>query len=633
MALNKYSFRAGVVRDGTQYTAGISYYDVDKVRFKNGRAQQIGGWSKFADEAFFGICRSIYEWTAKDGTRYFSFGTTSKFYVARGGEYLDATPVDVAVSSGITFTAVHPAIAAYPLVLVNHTAHGRVAGDFVVFSGAVTLGDAITADVLNKYNGHRVFGPGPVPANEYYIIPSDVDWNEVEPTAGDVGTGGGSVTADYLLQTGVDSFVSGTGWGSGGWSSGVWGSVTPLSFLNQLRLYSQESFGDDLIINPRGGDVFFWNESDGYDVTNPNRAKSLSDASYASVALSVPVKCLQIIVSEVDRHVIALGCNPIGSTDIDPLLVRWSDEENVFDWQPVITNSAGGTVLSTGSYIVGGIRTRQEILIFTDKSIHSMQFGGEFVFSFSTIAENVTLISPKGGVAVGDAVYFMDRDAFYVYRGAIEPLPCDVSDYVFDNLNKGQNFKTYATHNPDFEEVTWFYAVGSGATEVTNYVIYNYRENHWSIGTMGRGAWHNAPSWTNPVATSTIPEALVAPVNYAYDHEVGYDADGEEMGAYIESGGIELGQGEHYQMISRFIPDLRVAGSDDMMSITLTINGRDFPFDNFVAKDTATIDNTSNQLHVRARTREASIRMDFGGTGYKWTLGDFRFDLRPDGRR
>lgn len=338
------------------------------------------------------------------------------------------------------------------------------------------------------------------------------------------------------------------------------------------------------------------------------------------------------MVSDIDRHVICFGSNPIGGTTLDPLLVRWSDQENAANWTPTATNSAGGQVLSTGTEIVGAVKTRQEILIFTDEGIQSMRFvGAPFIYSFTPVAENVSMISPNAAIAAADSVFFMDREGFYVYRGSVQRLPCSVLDHVFNGVQFDQRHKIFALSNPDDSEVTWFYPVGDPSADVTNYVTFNYQENNWSIGTLDRGAYIHAPTKEYPIAASN--DLVNLDTNYLYIHEFGHDADGEPLNAFVESGGIGIADGDQFVHVSRIVPDFTFRGAQSSADITITLKGRDFPLSTETTLSTSSVSNTTGQAFVRARTREMLVRVESGGTGYGWTLGDLRFDIRTDGRR
>jgi hypothetical protein len=613
--LVKYKFAPGVNKEGTEYTADSGWYDSDKIRFRKGRPEQIGGWEKFSPDTFFGICRSLHDWKAAAATDYLGFGTTVKYYINKGTAYYDVTPIRETTSAGdVTFSASN----GDATLTVADTSHGAQTGDFVTFSGAVSLGGNITAAVLNQEYQLTV-----VNGNSYTIEAKDTGGSEVLANSSDTGNGGSSVVGTYQINAGLDTFVPSTGYGAGTWGSASWGGSTTISSSNQLRLYSEDTFGDDLIINPRGGDIYYWDESSGLTT----RAATLASNG---AAVNCPVKALQVIVSDTDRHVIAFGTNAIGSTALDPLFIRWSDQENPFDWTPTATNTSGGVSLPAGSFIMGAVKTRQEILIFTDSSIHSMRFSGSpFTYQFSLISEAFSMISPKAAISAGEVVYFMDRGGFYFYNGSIQRITCSVLDYVFSNINESEIFKVFATISLDFSEVTWFYPIGSGNSECTNYVTYNFKEDSWSVGTLDRGAWIPANTRNWPIAADNTS----ANEHYLYFHERGFDADGEAMNSYIESGGIELGDGEQFMFMSRMIPDFEFKGAEGLASMAITVKGKDYPLENAQTLSSSTVTSSTTQTFIRARARETIVRIQSTGTGYGWTLGDLRFDVRSDGRR
>ena len=616
MALTKIQFAPGVNKEGTAYTADAGWFDSDKVRFRKGRPEKIGGWRKFTESSFLGICRSIHDWSSLESIKYIGLGTNLKFYVTEGSTFNDVTPIRQTTAAGdVTFAASNGS----STITVTDTAHGAVVNDFVTFSGAVTLGGNITATVLNQE-----YQIATVPTvNTYTIEAKDADGAAVLANSSDTGNGGSSVVGTYQINTGLNTFVSGSGWGAGSWGSGTWGSSSSVTASGQLRLWNQDNFGEDLIFNVRGGGIYYWDESSGTGTRGVN-ITSLSGASNA------PTVALQVMVSDTDQHVIAFGVNPIGSSNIDPLFVRFSDQENAADWTPTATNSAGGVRINSGSEIIGAVQTRQEILIWTDVSLHSMRFiGAPFIFEFTRLSSDVSMISPNAAVNARGVVYFMDRRNFYVYNGAVQPLPCSVKEFVFDNLNQDQAFKVFAAENNDYNEVTWFYPIGENGTEVTNYVTYNYEENLWSVGTLSRGAWVGGTTRQYPLATTAIDGGN----NYLYEHEVGHDADGQAMTAYIESGDLELAEGEFFMFMNRIIPDFTFLGNQSTASTDITIKGSDFPLETATTLSTSTITPSSTQSYVRNRARHSIVRVESSGSGYGWRLGDLRFDMRPDGRR
>ena len=617
MPLTKLQFQPGINREGTEYSADAGWYDADKVRFRKGRPEKIGGWEKYSVSSFLGVCRSLEDWVVTDGVAYIGLGTHLKFYVNEGSSFYDVTPIRATTSAGdVTFAATNGS----STITVTDSSHGAVVNDFVTFSDAESLGGVVIAAVLNQeYQVASV-----VNANSYTITAKDTSGDTVTANGSDSGNGGSSVVGAYQINTGLTNYVQGVGWGSDTWGASTFGSASSLSASGQLRLYSQDVFGDDLVFNVRAGGVYYWDESAG----TSTRGTALSAVSGASDA---PTIALQVMMSDVDKHVICFGVNPIGSSTIDTLHVRWSDSESAADWTPTAINSAGGVTLSTGSTIIGALKTRQEILIWTDAGIHSMRFiGSPFIFQFSVVNEGISMISPKAAINAGGAVYFMDRGGFYVYNGSVQRIPCSVLDHVFSNINIDQSFKVFSSTNADHNEVTWFYPIGSNETDNTNYVTYNYMEQLWTIGTMVRGAWIEANSKNYPIASSVITSS---DNNYIYIQERGHDADGSAMTAYIESGDVEMGDGERYMLLSKLIPDFTFKGNTDDASMDVIIKGKDFPLEDTTTLSTSTVTSTTKQAFLRARTRSSAFRIESSESGYGWRLGDLRFDMRPDGRR
>jgi hypothetical protein len=618
MTLAKVQFAPGVNKEGTEYTADAGWFDSDKIRFRQGRVEKIGGWTKYSDQSFLGVCRSLHHWSSLESISYLGIGTNLKFYIAEGSGYTDVTPIRLTSGAGdATFAATNGS----STITVTENAHGAVVNDFVTFSDAASLGGNIIASVLNQE-----YQIASVPTtNTFTIVAKDTSGATVTANASDSGNGGSSTVATYQINTGLNTFVQGTGWGAGTWGSGTWGSSSSVSADGQLRLFSQDNFGEDLIFNIRGGGIFYWDESSGTGARAVN-ATTLGGAS------NVPTVALQVLVSDIDQHVIAFGTNPIGSSNIDPLFIRFSDQENAADWTPTATNTAGGVRINSGSQIVGAVQTRQEILVFTDVSLHSMRFvGAPFTFQFATLSTDISMISPNAAVNARGSVYFMDSGGFYVYNGSVQPLPCSVKEHVFSNLNKGQAFKVFAAENNDFSEVIWFYPVGEGDTEITNYVSYNYAENLWAVGTLDRGTWMGTSKNSNPIASSV--NTGVTDANYLYNQETGFDDDGSAMTAFVESGDLEIAEGDRFMMISRIIPDFRFSGATDAASIDFTIKGSNFPLETPTTQATATVTPSTTQSNIRTRARHAVVRVESTGSGFGWRLGDLRFDMRQDGRR
>ena len=618
MPLQKIQFAAGISKEGTDYTADQGWTDSDKIRFRKGRPEKIGGWAKFSTNTFQGVCRSLLTWASLGATKHTGVGTNLKFYITEGIKFYDVTPIRATTSAGdVTFSASNGS----STITITDTSHGANANDFVTFSDAATLGGTIVAGVLNQE--YQIVSI--LTVNTYTIVAKDTSGDTVTANASDSGNGGSSTVGAYQINTGLNTFVQSTGWGVNTWGSGGFGSVSAITPGSQLRLFSQDNFGEDLLFNVRGGGVYYSDLSAGL----ASRAVDISDASLGGS--NPPTAALQILVSDIDKHVIAFGTNPIGSSILDPLFIRFSDQGSLTDWTPTATNTAGGVRINSGSLIVGAVQTRQEILVFTDESLHSMRFvGGPFVFDFSTLSTDVSMVSPRAAINARGSVYFMDEGGFNVYNGSVQPLPCSVKDYVFSNLNVGQSYKVFAAENSAYSEVTWYYPIGTGDTEITNYVTYNYEENLWSVGTLDRGAWFDSGMGDSPIATG-VDTDTAATYNYLYSHETGFDADGSAMTAYVESGDLEIGDGEGFMFMSKVIPDFAFDGTDP--SVSITVKGRDYPLQDVTTLSSVTVNQSTTESYLRARARHPVIRVESTGSGYGWRLGTLRFQIRQDGRR
>jgi hypothetical protein len=615
MPLQKIQFAPGVDKEGTEYTADSGWFDSDKIRFRKGRPEKIGGWSKLNTTAFLGMCRSLFAWATIERAKYIGAGTSLKFYIIEGVSPNDITPLRNTTSAGdVTFAATNGS----STLTVTDTGHGAVKNDFVTFSDAATLGGNITAAVLNQE--YQVVSVSS--ANAFTITAKDTDGSTVTANSSDSGNGGSSTVGAYQINTGLSDYVSATGWGANPWGDNTWGSGAALSVSGQLRLYSQDNFGEDLVFNVRNGGIYYWDQSGGLN----SRGVDITSLGGAS---NCPTIAAQVLVSDNDQHVIAFGANTLGSATQDALLVRWSDQESITDWTPTATNTAGGVRINSGSEIVGAIQTRQEILIWTDVSVHSMRFiGAPFIFQFTTISSDVSMISPKAAVNARGNVYFMDQTGFYVYNGAVQQIPCSVQEYVLTNIDMSQSFKVFAAENNAFSEIIWFYPKTGSGGEISDYVSFNYNENLWAVGTLARGAWLDSGVLSGPIASSVITST---DDNYVYNHEVGHDDDGSAMTAYIESGDLEIGDGNNFMMIDRVLPDFSFSGNS--AEITMTIKGSNYPLETPSSLATATITESTTQANIRARARHTVLRIESSSAGYGWRLGGFRFGMRQDGRR
>ena len=627
MPLQKFIFNPGINKEGTAYTAENGWFDGNLVRFRKGFPEKIGGWAKNSLNAYQGTGRKLHAWVNLQGTRFLGIGTRLKLYIQEGDAFYDVTPLRLTTSAGdVTFSASNGS----STITATDTNHGAVAGDFVTFSGAATLGGLVTAAVLNQeYEVATVTS-----ANAYTFTAKDTSGTTVTANASDSGNGGSSVVGAYQINIGLDTFVSGSGYGSGTWGSGTFGSVSALSASSQLRLWSIDNFGEDMVSCVRAGGIFLWDNSDTVSV----RAKALEDVTNANLP---PTLGLQILVSAVDRHVLVLGSDPISgptrSNVLDPLLISWCDQENILEWEPKSTNTAGNLRLSSGSQIIGGLRARQETLIWTDTALYSLQFiGAPLTFGVNLVNEGVGLIGPNAAVNSPSGVFWMDRKGFYVYNGSVQPVECSVHSYVFDDINEAQNFQFFGLLNRQFNEVGWFYN-SSDSDLPDRYVTYNYVDKVWAIGKLARTAWLDEGVENNPRAAGEASSSY-----YIYDHESGNDADGSPMtDVYIESADFDIGEGENFQFVRRMIPDVSFTGTGGSgQQINTVLKTRNYPGDSLATDSTTAFTATTTKIDMRARARQAVVRFESDddasegiqlGVGFR--VGGTRLDIRPNGRR
>jgi hypothetical protein len=623
MPLTKLQFRPGIVRELTDYTNEGGWYDCDKVRFRMGVPEKIGGWERLSANQFLGSARAIKAFVSLDGTEFNAFGTNLKYYIEQGGVFQDITPLRRTTAAGdVTFSATD----GLSQILVNDVGHGAVINDFVTFSGAASLGGNITAERLNTE--HQITS---IVSSDAYTV------QIVEANASDTGNGGASVVGEYQINVGLDNAVGGSGWSAGTWGRGAWGSATGiLQISDRLRLWSHDNFGEDLLLVVRDGGIFYWDKSSSYILPNYARAVALSDLPAADA--TTPTIAKDIIVSDRDRHVIVFGCDPENNIGVqDPLLIRFSDQENPSVWQSLPTNTAGDLRIGSGSEIVTAVETRQQILVFTDVSLHAMQFlGPPFTFGITQISENITIMGPNAVKAADDLVFWMGLEDFYVYSGQIQKLDCTVRSYVFDDFNDVQAEKVFAGLNSSFNEIWWFYC-SANSDEINRYVTFNYKQNIWFYGSLSRTAWIDRGINSFPLSAATDGRA--------YFHEVGTD-DGENnapIESYIESSSMDIGDGDNYGFIRRVLPDITFSGSTvNAPMAEFTLMTKNFP--GGAINDTSVnqgvtrtavlpVEEYTNQLHVRLRGRSFMLKISSDGLGVKWRLGSPRIDLRPDGRR
>lgn len=620
MALTKLVFRPGINRETTDYANEGGWWDCNLVRFRAGKPETVGGWTQYTRAAMLGTCRAIFPWRALSGTIYVGLGTSEKYYISEGSAPKDITPLRVTTAAGdVTFAATNGSA----IITVADTAHGAVLGDFVTYSGAVSLGGVVTATVLNKeYEITSI-----VNSNSYQITLA------VTANASDTGNGGASVIGAYQINVGLNTGTSGTGWGTGPWSRGTWNSGYSTSGSAEgLRLWSHDNFGEDLVMCVRDGGVYYWDTSAG----TGTRAVPLSALAGAQATPSV---ARIVIVSEIDRHVLVFGCDQEGNPGVqDPLTIRFSDQESAAEWRSLATTTAGELQIGTGSGIIAAVQTKQQIIVFTDISVHAMQYiGAPFTFGIQEVSSAISIASQNAAVPVGDMVFWMGVGQFYVYNGAVQQLPCTVKEYVFNDINVAQIQKIYGGNNTAFAEVWWFYP-SADSTENDRYVIYNYEQQVWYYGELDRTAWKDRGLLNFPLAA--------APDGYVYYQENGLN-DGSvnppvALAPYIESSTLGFGGGDQFMFVTRVIPDLTFRNSTAPdATATLTLKARNFPGGAYFGTDADPIVKTAslpveeftNELFVRIRGRSISMRIESSQTNTAWRLGDPRIDTRTDGRK
>jgi len=642
MPLTKLQFRPGINRETTSYSNEGGWFDSDKTRFRFGFPEKIGGWVRYAINAYLGSARALHPWVTLSGSQFLGVGTHLKYYVNEGGAFHDVTPIRATTTNGIVFAATNGS----STITATDSSHGATADDFVTLSGAVSLGGVITAGVLNQEyqvitvpNENTFTFAARKAGTSISSITTTEGLNPIPVAANssDSGNGGSAADAAYQATVGLNSSVTGNGWNAGPYSRGTWNSATDLSVDGAtLRIWSHDNFGEDLIFNARDAGIYYWNSSDGVTA----RAVSLDSLVGSNQAPTIAKK---VLVSDRDRHIIAFGCDPSGSGlgTQDPLLIRFGSQESLTDWQSSATNTAGDLRLGSGSEIVTAIETRQQILVFTDESLHAMQFlGPPFTFGINAISENVTIAGPLAAIAVEDMVFWMGKQEFYTYGGGVQRLPCTVRDYVFNDFNELQIQKVTASTNTSFSEVWWFYPSANSA-ENDKYVVYNYQQKIWYYGNLARTAWLDRGIESNPVAAGTD--------HYLYTHESGLDDGSTEpvsaIPAYIESSQFDMGEGDHFTFINRLIPDLTFRDSTATSpKATFTIKTRNYPGGTYLqsqagsvaqsAVGTSTVvEQFTDEVNLRLRGRSFALRVDSADEGVAWRLGSPRVDVKPDGRR
>lgn len=685
MPLKKILFKPGVNKENTRYTNENGWYVSDKVRFRQGTPEKIGGWAQISTNTFLGVCRSLWNWVTLSYLNLMGVGTNLKYYIESGGSYNDITPIRTTTTLGANpFTG-----NGTTTVVVTATAHGAIDGDFVTFSGVTgTYASLLNAEFQINY----------INSNSYSITTSSV------VAAG--ATGGSAVSAQYQINTGPAIQTPLTGWGAGAWGSGSWG--IGVTSADSLRIWSANNWGEDLIFGPRGGPIYYWDATGGlgvrgvdvntlggtvtFTIATPcvatfsvllaegtavqfsttgalptgltagttyylrnvdgatanlsatptgaiiDTSGSQSGVHSVSLLVDVPTKQNYIFVSDTSRFVLLFGTTDYGSAVLDPMLIRWGNQESVVDWVPSTLNQAGSVRLSHGSEIITAIQTRQEIVVFTDSSLYSLQYvGAPIVWASQLLGDNISIVSQNAAVVASGRVFWMGVDKFYVYDGRVQTLRCDLRRHVFSNINSSQYQQVFSGTSEGFNEVWWFYP-SSGSTAVDSYVVYNYAEDVWYYGTMGRTAWIDSGLRDYPIA-ATYSYNLVNHEQGIDDNETGTT---QPIEAYIESAEFDIDDGQNFGFVWRMVPDLTFQGSTaSTPQVTMTMygmNGSGSGFNTEASKNvsqtsTATIEQFTNIIYTRIRGRQMIVKIRSDGLGTTWQLGAPRIDIRPDGRR
>lgn len=622
MPLKKLTLKAGVNRENTRYTNENGYYVSNNVRFRQGTPEKIGGWTRISANYFLGVCRSLWNWVTLGGANILGVGTNLKFYLEYGGAYYDITPLRVTPPTTINNNPF--AGDGTTTVTVTDTAHGALTGDFVTFSGATGTYDTI-------FNAE--FQVTVLTTDSYTITTSSAI------AAGSYG--GAAVVAAYQIHVGAAFATPIVGWGAGAWGFGTWGNGGGSSDI-PIRLWSQANFGENLVFGYRGGPLYYWDNTSGI-TTRGVLVSSLAGAS------DVPLIQNYLMVSDASRFVFAFGTNDYGSSTQNPMLLRWSAQESVTDWTPAVTNQAGSLLLSHGSKIVTAVQTRQEIVVFTDSSIYSLQYQGPpVIWSSQLLGDNISIVGPNAATIASGVIYFMGVDKFYKYDGRLQTLRCDLRKFIFEDINLLQQDQFFASTNEGFNEV-WFFYCSANATEIDRYAVYNYFENNgegvWYYGNMARTAWLDSGLRNYPMAATTVN-------NIVY-HELGNDDNTTEttlpINAVIETAEFDIDDGDHFGFVWRILPDITFVGSDSVENpqVTMTLipmqnsgSGANVPqsvgstsYATIQRIATAPIEEFTGQVYVRVRGRQMILKIESNQIGCAWQLGSPRIDIKQDGRR
>lgn len=646
MPFIKLQFKPGVNRDQTNYSGEGGWWDIDKVRFFSGFPQKLGGWRAYTFTPILGTCRQMWGWITTFSDNFLALGTNQKAYIESGGNLNDITPLLETTAAGdVTFAAT----AGSSVITVTDAGFLSSAGSYVTFSGVNANGLGVGGNITQSVLQQNYQIASVINGNSYTIIAKNpTTGSPVVANASDSGNGGATVVGAYEILTGNPGGTYGYGWGAGGWSRGGWGSGATQPIVLPQRDWWFDNFDNDLVMNIRNGAIYYWERGslENSDVSLAVRAKllsefvsALSNPDYDPDA--VPAQAMQVLVSQNDKHLLAFGAVPYGSTnpdDFDPLLIRWASQDDPLQWTPRPTNSAGSLRVSRGSRIVRALVTRQEILVWTESHLFSLQFlGTTDVFGLQEYADNISIISPRAVASANNVTYWMGQDKFYAYSGRIETLPCTVRQYVFEDLNFDQVAQIICGTNEGFNEIWWFYPSSESITN-DRYVVFNHLEKVWYYGELPRTAWLDSPLRTYPQAIATDLDSQQGTI---YNHEYGVDADNAPMEAFIQSNDFDLDNGDHFVLTKRIIPDVGFSGSESQNpEVTLGIRSRNFPGSPLNASNddtarviTTAVNSYTPQVFIRTRARQMSLRVSSDTLGTQWQLGTPRLDGRPDGER
>ena len=645
MSFLKLNFKPGINRDTTNYSGEGGWWDGDKIRFFSGFPQKLGGWQKTTSETFVGVCRQVWNWVTSFTDNFLGVGTDIKLYIEVGGQFYDITPLRTTLATPDTDDCIETTSGS-TTVTVNVTAHGCLSGDYVTISGVTgDVGGVPDAEINAEHVVTRL-------TDDVFTI------TVTTAASSTVAAGGGSsIDIECQIHPGYPSTTAGYGWGAsaynGNYGWGLGGS-TPIDLLQ--RDWFMDNFDNDLVANIRRGPIYYWERGSSVapGTALGTRAVLLSSLTGAD---SVPTLAMQTLVSQNDKHLLAFGAQPYGggSTDFDPLLIRWASQDEPQYWNPTGTtpggsaSSAGFLRVSRGSEIVQAQATRQEILTWTDTTLYSLQFlGTTDVFGLQQLADNISIISPRAAATANNVTYWMGTDKFYAYTGQVQTLPCTVREYVYKDINFGQANQIVSGTNEGFNEIWWFYP-SANSNWNDRYVVYNHFQQVWFFGNLGRTAWLDTPLRDFPTGLYTAPytydDTIVGNANSGnlYQHEVGIDADGEPMVSYIQSNDFDLGEGDQFMLTRRLIPDVSFNQSTAATpEVTFEMRPRNFPGGSYSSdpSDTQSVFTTStnvnlytNQVFVRARARQMALKVASDTLGVQWQLGSPRLDVRPDGRR